>query len=97
MVSRHEVDAADEVVHNLKEYLEDNKDSDEEIFVIGGGMVYFEALPYASRIYLTEVEADVPDADTFFPNFDKNKYSMEMIKRGERDELEYSFVIYHKK
>lgn len=97
VVSRHEVDAADEVVHNLKEYLEDNKDSDEEIFVIGGGMVYFEALPYASRIYLTEVEADVPDADTFFPNFDKNKYSMEMIKRGERDELEYSFVIYHKK
>lgn len=97
VVSRHEVNEADEVVHDLKNFLEENRDSDEEIFVIGGGMVYFEALPYASRLYLTEVEAEVPDADTFFPQFDKSKYAKEIKKRGKSDELEYSFAVYHKK
>lgn len=37
-----------------------------EVFVIGGGELYREALPRAQRIYLTHVDA-APEADTFFP------------------------------
>lgn len=40
---------------------------DDEIFVIGGGQIYAQALPLATRLYLTEVDATVDDADTFFP------------------------------
>ena len=40
----------------------------DEIFVIGGGEVYATALPHASRLYLTLVDADA-DADTFFPPY----------------------------
>ncbi len=44
--------------------------SDEaEIMVIGGGAIYRAFLDQASRIYLTEVDADV-DGDTTFPAFD---------------------------
>lgn len=39
---------------------------EEEIFVIGGGSVYRQFLPYADKLYLTEVAADF-EADTFFP------------------------------
>ncbi len=39
----------------------------DEIMVIGGGEIYTQALPSTSRIYLTEVDADYPEADTFFP------------------------------
>lgn len=39
----------------------------DEIMIIGGGEIYRQTLPLASRVYLTEVDADVPDADTFFP------------------------------
>jgi dihydrofolate reductase len=42
---------------------------EEEVFVIGGGEVFSEALPIADRIYLTQVNA-VVEADTFFPEFD---------------------------
>lgn len=42
----------------------------DEIFIIGGAQIYAAALPLAQRIYLTEIEADRPDADTFFPAID---------------------------
>ena len=38
----------------------------EEVFVIGGEQLYRAALPFADRLYLTEVELE-PEADAFFP------------------------------
>lgn len=45
--------------------------NDPEVFVIGGGQLYHDALPKADRLYLTEIEQDVA-GDTFFPEYDKN-------------------------
>lgn len=39
-----------------------------EIFVIGGGKVYAEALPKADRLYLTLVDEE-PEGDAFFPDY----------------------------
>lgn len=97
VVSRHEVEGADEVIHNLGDYLKDVADSDEEIFVIGGGMVYFEALPYASKLYLTEVEAEEPEADAFFPEFDRDRFICEIVGKGEEENVKYSFKVYRRK
>ena len=38
----------------------------EEILIAGGGSIYEQALPYADKIYATEIEADF-EGDTFFP------------------------------
>lgn len=38
-----------------------------ELMVIGGGEVYALALPWATRLHLTQVDAVTPGADTFFP------------------------------
>jgi len=40
-----------------------------EVMVIGGGQIYAETLPLATRVYLTEVHAS-PDGDTRFPALD---------------------------
>lgn len=40
----------------------------EEIFVIGGGQIYAEALPKAERLYLTVIHA-IMDGDAFFPEY----------------------------
>ena len=69
----------------------------EEIFVIGGGMVYFEFMNYAKNLYLTEVDTTVSDADTFFPEFDKTKYHKTIIKKGSENDLTYTFAKYTKK
>ena len=41
----------------------------DEIFVIGGGELYREALPVADRLYLTLVDATA-EADTLFPAYE---------------------------
>lgn len=45
-----------------------------EIMIIGGGQVYEKAIWIADRIYLTEIDADVTDADTFFPAIDPERW-----------------------
>ena len=96
VVSRHEVPGADEAVSDLMGFVHAHEDDDEEIFVIGGGMVYFETIKYAGAIYLTEVDAEA-EADTFFPEFDKSKYDRMVIKEGRENDLAYSIVKYSKK
>ncbi len=97
VVSRGEVDGADLAVHDLEQYLKENEDTEEEIFVIGGGQVYEKALEFAKNLYLTEVDANVEGADTYFPEFDKNLYEKEVIGKGQKDDLVYTFVKYIKK
>jgi dihydrofolate reductase len=48
--------------------------ADGDVFVIGGGEVYREALPLADTIYLTRVEGDYA-GDTFFPPIDPEVWS----------------------
>lgn len=43
------------------------KDKDHDYYIIGGGRVYRQALPYAELVYLTEFDAEDKEADTFFP------------------------------
>lgn len=92
-------DAPVKVVHDLEETLEDylSEDEAEELFVIGGGMVYWETYKACEKLYLTEVDKDFPEADTFFPDFDRSKYTREVVKSGEEDGVKYEFVVYTKK
>ncbi len=39
-------------------------------YAIGGAGIYRALLPQADRLLITEVDLDLPDADTFFPEFD---------------------------
>ena len=94
VISLHPVEGADLTVSNLQQFISEHQNSDEEIFVIGGGMVYFELLPYAKFLYLTEVDSVNPSADSFFPNFDKTLYKKTIIKKGSENGLNYSIVKY---
>ena len=97
VVSHGEVTGADEVVNDFLEFLEENAGSGEEIFVIGGGLIYEMALPYAESLYLTEVDSGCEGADTYFPEFDKSLYKKQIIREGRHDDLAYAFVRYVKK
>ena len=96
VASSGEVEGADVVVKDLEEFLRENALTSEEIFVIGGGQVYKAALPYAQNLYLTEVDAEVADADTWFPEFDKTEYTREVIKEGKKNDINFRFVRYEK-
>ena len=44
----------------------------EEIYVIGGGVIYKELLPYCDEVLVTKVDA-IGGAEVFFPNLDADK------------------------
>ena len=60
------------VVSSLAEALDAAGDTPpDQIWVIGGGSVYTALLSRCKRVYLTKVDAQAEDPDTFFPNLDK--------------------------
>ena len=54
--------------HDLKAF----QNSSDHLFVIGGGEIYKQLLPYCDRVYVTKIEKSHKDVDTFFPNLDKD-------------------------
>src|SRR5699024_9700356 len=75
-----------EVVNSLDAIYEmDHKNQDEELFVIGGGNIFKQMLPYADRMYITWIE-EAFDGDTFFPAFDEAEWNVTSKVKGIQDE-----------
>ena len=72
--------------------------SAEKCFVIGGGSIYQQMLPYCDTAYITKVHAN-PGSDTFFPNLDEdeNWYLAETIQTGEENGISYEMLCYKRK
>ena len=70
-------------------------ENEEEVFVIGGGMIYKEALPRVTTIYLTEVMT-LLDGDAYFPNFDLSEWKevSSELRESDADHL-YSYRFRH--
>jgi dihydrofolate reductase len=60
--------AGQSAVHSFDEAVA--RAGDGELCVIGGGEVYALALPHATHLRLTEIDAVTAGADTFFPGYD---------------------------
>lgn len=73
------------------------KDSDEELFVIGGGRIYSAFIDKCDKLYLTEIDAECKDADTYFPQFNKDDYEREELSSGVDNDISYKHVLYKRK
>ena len=65
----------------------------QEIFIIGGGEIYKQAMPGADKIYMTRVHAEL-DGDTFFPVMDEAVWYLKENTDFDADEkhaYDYSF------
>lgn len=45
-----------------------------DVFISGGYSLYKEAMPLVDVMYITEIDLEVEDGDTFFPEFDVNDF-----------------------
>lgn len=78
------------VTHTLEEALR-LAQGDDEVFIIGGGQIFQEAINKADKLYLTVVE-DNPEADTFFPDYSDFKKVVWESEQQESDGLRYRFL-----
>ena len=87
-----------EIVHSMEEAIEYlNQYEPDQIFVIGGGHIYREFLPYCDTAYVTRVE-ETFEADTTFPDLDESS-EWTLTEKGEEKEhngLSYRFTTYKK-
>jgi len=67
----------------------------EQVFVIGGSVLFAAAIPLADRIYLTEVDAE-PEGDVFFPDLQEapwREFSREHLVADAKNAHAMDFVI----
>lgn len=87
------------VVHSIEELLVQLEQyNTKDVYIIGGGSIYKELLPYCDVAHVTKIE-HAYEADAYFPNLDEDK---EWKITAESEELtyfdlEYRFVKYERK
>ena len=86
------------VVESLKKALQIAKRTDSNPFVIGGGIIYEEAMAYADKLDLTIVHHTFK-ADVFFPEIDFKIWretSRMFHSKDEKHAYDFSFVTYER-
>jgi dihydrofolate reductase len=72
---------------------------EDELFIIGGGEIFSQAIGLADKIYLTSVHTRM-DADVFFPKIDGSIWRLiksDATTPDEKDEYESDFKIFIRK
>jgi dihydrofolate reductase len=85
------------VCHSIEEAIENPKSEirnpklSNEIFIIGGGEIYRQGLKYTDKLYLTVVDKEFPEADTFFPDYSEFK-KITFEEKHQDGNLQYKFI-----
>lgn len=70
-----------------------------DYYIIGGGTIYKELLPYCNNAYVTKIFNSYENVDTFFPNIDDMpKWEIEQTSEiKEYNDINYQFCTYKKR
>ena len=69
-----------------------------DVFIIGGGQIYKELLPYCDKVYVTKIFKSHESIDTYFPNLDEmeNWKPIEKSPIYDYKDIQYQFWQYDK-
>ena len=78
--------------HDLKAF----QNSSNHLFVIGGGEIYKQLLPYCDRVYVTFIGKSHDNVDTYFPNLDEDPQweVSTCTELREYENIPYAFLTY---
>ena len=85
-----------EIETSLPKAIEAAQKIDQDIYIIGGGNIYKQAMEFADVLYITEVHHEF-DGDTYYPEIDSDEWEeveREDFKKDEKHPYAYSFVTY---
>ncbi|WP_047985265.1 dihydrofolate reductase [Ornithinibacillus californiensis] len=101
VLSRKEIGLPDgvELIRDIEAILDINQENpNEELFVIGGGGLFEQILPYADRMYITLIDEDF-HGDVLFPSFSMEEWAEVSRVKGVKDEknpYDYYFIQYNR-
>lgn len=80
------------VVHSLEEALKVAKEKEnEEVFIMGGGEIYEQAIGLADKLYLTLVHQNF-EGDVYFPDYSEFKKEISREERESVNGLKFTFL-----
>lgn len=74
-----------------------SKEASDECFIIGGASIYEQALPFADKLYLTIIEKEPENADTFFPEINPAEWEMTEKEMRNENGLPFTFLTLYRK
>lgn len=86
-------------VKNIQDAFNLAKTFSEDFFIIGGGEIYSQTLPFTDVLEITLVHIFI-EGDTFFPEFDTSNFNLisnETFSKDEKNEFDYTFLTYRRK
>ncbi len=83
-----------ETVYSIDEAL-GKSDKNGEFFIIGGGSVYRQFMPYAGRLYITMVHKTT-DADVYFPEIKSNEWKVISEEPHLDCEIPHTYIVYER-
>jgi dihydrofolate reductase len=66
------------------------------IFVIGGGEIYNQSIPYVSTIYRSLIDIEIPDGDVFFPDINEDEFEL-INSENVNDEIPFIIQTWERK
>ncbi len=85
-----------EVAHSPEDAFALTDAENEEVFVIGGAQIYAACLPFADRLYITLIDAEL-DGDAFFPEIDETNWHetfREAHQKDEQNDYDFEFITF---
>ena len=88
-----------ETFGNLRDAINSHQ-QEEEIFIIGGALIYKEAIGFANKLYITCVHHNFGHADAFFPAINESDWEQitsEHSLSDEKNKYSYTFKVFLRK
>lgn len=85
------IDNKDEFINYCK-----TRAKSDDIYIIGGASIYSMFIDIADELILTHIDS-TSKADAFFPTFDKNDFTFEILGTNFENEINFSHIRYVRK
>ena len=99
VLTRNDIILPNEVIkfNSIQELLKYISITSDKFYVIGGGHIYKELLPYSNKLILTEIDSAYDNADTYFPKIEKSDWKEEIISTFQDNNPKYLRKVYTRK
>jgi dihydrofolate reductase len=86
-----------DIYHDKDSLLRSLNNYSDDIFVIGGALIYGQFINDADKLILTEIDREEKDADVYFPVFNKEDFDSKVIGENEDNGIKYKHLEYRRK
>jgi dihydrofolate reductase len=83
------------IAQSLDDALDKCPESEDEVFICGGGQLYAESISISNRLYLSIINKEIP-GDTYFPEFSADHFQ-EIHSETIEAAIPYSYTIFERR